>query len=416
MSGNQYFNKKSPFYFVRKRLLSDVLALCSLLIIAITIVIALAGYLILPDGTSNANDGAVEIAKLPPGSSVTILKIRKNTDHIYQGGIDIFLNGRQRNYIIVPVDSYEIDGLTIKVDPYGMIGGEKDINLVNATLAIGQPEVDDREIYSESKYKFDGNIISYPDMDGNIKKVSYDQLLSKFKNKNLEERTYWLGTDRSGRDLLSRLLLGARVSLSIGFMAVCISLVLGIIFGSIAGYFGGKIDDIIMWLISVVWAIPAVMLVIAVSMALQSRGLWVAFLAVGLTMWVEVARVVRGQMMALKEKLFVEAARAYGLNNFSIVFKHIMPNMIGPLLVIATANFAAAIMLEAGLSFLGLGVQPPAPSWGMMVYEGFQVMGSKNSWHMILFPGLAICILVLCFNIIGNSLHDAIDPRNSENG
>jgi peptide/nickel transport system permease protein len=128
-------------------------------------------------------------------------------------------------------------------------------------------------------------------------------------------------------------------------------------------------------------------------------------------MWVEVARVVRGQMLAMKEKLFVEAARAFGFSNFRIVFYHILPNMMGPLIVIATANFASAIILEAGLSFLGLSVQPPTPSWGAMIFEGYQAMGTKDSWHLILFPGLAICMMVFTFNIFGNGLRDANDPK-----
>jgi peptide/nickel transport system permease protein len=211
--------------------------------------------------------------------------------------------------------------------------------------------------------------------------------------------------------MLSRLLFGTRISLSIGFLAVLISMFLGMSLGSIAGFFGGKTDMFVMWFMSVIWSIPGIILVIAISMALQSRGVWVAFVAVGLTMWVEVARVMRGQIMSIKEKLFVEAARAFGIKNFRIVFVHILPNISGPLIVIATANFAAAILLEAGLSFLGLGVQPPTPSWGVMIYEGFQAIGTKNSLHLILFPGLAICILVLSFNLLGNGLRDAYDPK-----
>jgi peptide/nickel transport system permease protein len=190
---------------------------------------------------------------------------------------------------------------------------------------------------------------------------------------------------------------------------------LGISLGSIAGFFGGKIDMFILWFMSVIWSIPGIILVIVISMALQSRGVWVAFVAVGLTMWVEVARVMRGQIMTIKEKLYVEAARAFGISNFRIVFAHILPNIAGPLIVIATANFAAAILLEAGLSFLGLGVQPPTPSWGVMIYEGFQSIGTKNSLHLILFPGLAICILVLSFNLLGNGLRDAYDPKTLSN-
>lgn len=164
---------------------------------------------------------------------------------------------------------------------------------------------------------------------------------------------------------------------------------------------------------SVTWSIPGIMLVIAISIALQSRGVWVAFVAVGLTMWVEVARVVRGQIMAIKEKTYIEAARALGIGNFRIVYAHIFPNIIGPVIVIATANFAAAILLEAGLSFLGLSVQPPTPSWGNMIYEGFSMIGTRNSWQMVIFPGLAISFIVLSFNLLGNGLRDAFDPKTS---
>jgi peptide/nickel transport system permease protein len=241
--------------------------------------------------------------------------------------------------------------------------------------------------------------------------ISYGELLDRFEGDHVETRRYLLGTDRAGRDLLSRLIFGTRISLSIGLAAVAISLFIGIVAGTLAGYFGRLTDTVIVWLISVIWSVPGIMLVIAISIALQSRGLWVIFLAVGLTMWVEVARTVRGEMLALREKQYVEAARAFGFSDFRIVFRHIMPNMAGTLVVLATANFASAILLEAGLSFLGLGVQPPTPSWGMMVYEGFQAMGTKNSWHLILFPALAICIMVLAFNLLGSGLRDATDPN-----
>jgi peptide/nickel transport system permease protein len=163
---------------------------------------------------------------------------------------------------------------------------------------------------------------------------------------------------------------------------------------------------------TVVWSIPGIMLVIAISLALQSKGIWVAFVAVGLTSWVEIARVVRGQIISIKEKLFVEAARALGIGNQRIIFVHILPNIMGPLIVIATSNFASAILTEAGLSFLGLGVQPPMPSWGIMINEGYHTMGTVDSWHLILFPSLCICITVLAFNLFGNGLRDAYDPQS----
>src|SRR5690606_38256686 len=181
--------------------------------------------------------------------------------------------------------------------------------------------------------------------------------------------------------------------------------------GALGGFFGGKIDKIIMWLMSVVWSIPGIMLVIAISLVLQSLGVWVAFLAVGLTMWVDVARVVRGQILGIRQKLFIEAARAFGLRSGQIIRKHIMPNILGPLIVIATGNFAAAIILEAGLSFFGMSVQPPTPSWGIMIYEGYNSIGTSGSWHLILLPGVAISTLVLAFNLLGNGLRDAYDPQ-----
>ena len=162
---------------------------------------------------------------------------------------------------------------------------------------------------------------------------------------------------------------------------------------------------------SVVWSIPGIMLVIAISLALQSRGIWVAFIAVGFTMWVDVARVVRGQILGIKQKTYIEAAKALGMKNFRIIYRHILPNIMGPLIVIATANFAAAILLEAGLSFLGLSVQPPTPSWGSMIFEGFNVLGTNNSWHLVVFPVLAISLMVLSFNLLGNGVRDAIDPK-----
>lgn len=224
-------------------------------------------------------------------------------------------------------------------------------------------------------------------------------------------RTYWLGTDKAGRDELSRLLLGTRISLGIGLVAVLISLVLGVGVGAVAGYFGGWIDSALLGLMTVVWSIPGIMLVIAISLALDSKGVWVSFVAVGLTMWVDVARVVRGQVLGLRSATFIEAGRVLGLPTWRLIFGHLLPNLRGPLIVLATSNFAAAILLEAGLSFLGLGVQPPAPSWGLMVKEGYDLLGTQAGLWLTLLPGLAISLLVLSFNLLGNGLRDAFDPK-----
>jgi peptide/nickel transport system permease protein len=228
---------------------------------------------------------------------------------------------------------------------------------------------------------------------------------------HLLTRTYWLGTDKAGRDELSRLLLGTRISLGIGLVAVLISLVLGVGVGAVAGYFGGWIDSALLGLMTVVWSIPGIMLVIAISLALDSKGVWVSFVAVGLTMWVDVARVVRGQVLGLRSATFIEAGRVLGLPTWRLIFVHLLPNLRGPLIVLATSNFAAAILLEAGLSFLGLGVQPPAPSWGLMVKEGYDLLGTQAGLWLTLLPGLAISLLVLSFNLLGNGLRDAFDPK-----
>jgi len=234
-------------------------------------------------------------------------------------------------------------------------------------------------------------------------------LRDEIESEQLVERVFYLGTDRFGRDLLSRLILGARISLMVGFIAVSISLVIGISMGAIAGYYRGRIDQIIMWVINVIWSIPTLLLVIALTMVI-GRGFWQVFVAVGVTMWVEVARVVRGQVLSLREKEFIEAAKVLGYSDLRIILKHIIPNIISPVIIISAANFASAILIEAGLSFLGIGVQPPVPSWGGMVKDhyGFILAGKA---YLAFIPGFAIMLMVLAFTMLGNGLRDALDIR-----
>ncbi len=224
------------------------------------------------------------------------------------------------------------------------------------------------------------------------------------------QKTFYLGTDKYGRDLLSRMLIGTRISFFVGFIAVFLSLIIGISIGSIAGYFGGIADKIIMWLINITWSIPTLLMVIAITLAL-GKGYWQVFIAVGLTMWVEVARVVRGQILSLKKEQYIEAANALGYSNFRIITKHILPNIIGPVIVISAANFAAAILIESGLSFLGVGAQPPTPSWGGIIKDHYNyiVLGKA---YLAIIPGLAIMSLVMAFMLVGNALRDALDVKN----
>ena len=407
-------NKKvqSPSYYIKKRLMKNKPAIFGLVLIILAHVIAVLGYSIMPDNTPNADDGANLIKKQIPGFSTTIIKTHKNRVVEETGFFTMMFDGRESPYTIEPVDTFYFEGDSVFYRPYHE-------RIWKSALTISYIDY----FYSGTSYKLfpdssanylitkDSSI--YINSKENRVAFSKDQLNAYFLEHNVEHRTYLLGTDKRGRDMLSRLLFGTRISLSIGFISVIISLFVGISLGAIGGFFGGVVDRTLMWFLTVTWSIPGIMLVIAISLALQSKGIWVAFVAVGLTMWVEVARVVRGQILSIKEKQFVEAARALGIGNWRIISHHILPNIVGPMIVIATSNFASAILIESGLSFLGLGVQPPMPSWGMMVSEGYQSNWSDGGWYLLFLPSICISSLVLAFNLLGNGLRDAYDPQTA---
>ncbi len=345
-------------------------AFTSFIIIILFFFIALFCYVIAPDNTPNADIQTVEIQAKKPGYTQLFLKVpeQKNNNFI---GVTNMLYGKKSNFRYIPITKYSINNDSLSVNKF----------------------IDD-----------DTSVIQY---------YSINRLTNKHPEQvqqYIVSKKFWLGTDAFGRDLLSRLIVGTRVSLSVGMIAVLISLTLGILLGALAGYYRGWVDEIIMWLVNVTWSIPTLLLVFAITMTL-GKGFWQIFIAVGLTMWVGVARLVRGQVMAIKELEFVQAARTLGFTNGRIIMRHILPNITGPVIVIAASNFATAIIVEAGLSFLGIGVQPPQPSWGLMIKENYNFIITHNPM-LALMPGFAIMLLVLAFNLLGNGLRDATDVKN----
>jgi peptide/nickel transport system permease protein len=222
--------------------------------------------------------------------------------------------------------------------------------------------------------------------------------------KNVTNLSFTLGSDTFGRDYLSRLVLGSRVSLMAGFIAVFISLIIGTIVGLLAGYFGGWVDRFFMFWINIIWSVPTLLLTIAITLSL-GKGMWQVFLAIGLTMWVEVARVLRGKILSEKEKEYVLALQTLGISNRTILINHILPNVFPPIIILAAANFSSAILLEAGLSFLGMGVESPIPSWGKMIKEHYAYILLDKAYLAVL-PGLGIVLLVIGFMSLGNYLKE----------
>ena len=325
-------------------------------------------YVLVPDDSKNANQMHLSIHSKPPGFKVKMLEIPSVTED-KTGFLSQLFFGKNNTSTEIPISDYKIENNTLKYNEYASDG------------LLGQEKVID---------------------------------LSVFQNTDnqdfVRERTFIFGTDKYGRDYLSRIIIGARISFFIGFVAVFISLLVGLFMGSIAGYYGGRIDAFIMWIINITWSIPTLLLVIAITLAL-GKGFWQVFIAVGLTMWVEVARVVRGQIIGAKELQYVTAAKALGFNDFRIITKHILPNIMAPLIVICAANFAAAILIESGLSFLGIGAQPPMASWGAMIKDHYNyiILGKP---YLALIPGLCIMVLVMSFMLIGNALRDALDVKS----
>lgn len=359
-------NSKGADQTVWQKLKRNKGAFIGLIVIGLSIFTALFGYWLAPDSSPYANRMILEIGGRSPGFTAQFLMLPAAEKNDPTSMLEKTIGGSSDQWTYLPIRSFE---------------KKKDSIIV-------QQFVDDdtsvRAAFPLSIWEEHGSTQADP----------------------VTNKRFLLGTDKYGRDILSRLIIGVRVSLGVGFITVLISLSIGVLLGAIAGYYRGRVDQIITWFINVIWSIPTLLLVFAFTLLL-GKGFWQVFVAIGLTMWVNVARIVRGQLLKEREMEYVEAAKALGYSNNRILFRHILPNIMGPVWVVAASNFASAIVIEAGLSFLGIGVQPPQPSWGLMIKENFNFIITHNPM-LALAPGFAIMILVLAFNLVGNGLRDAL--------
>jgi len=374
-------------------------------IIVLAILVSFLGANVRPDPTKDANHQISSLGTKEPGFEIDLLKVRSNK-LVEETGFfgKLFFGYSETPYRDVPILEYRFENEFIYVKEYTEIQRRKDKETEYLLANVCYP-MQDRKAYTV----VGGQSIEFLDVSGDKITASIAEMQEEITSSHIEHRTYWLGTDYNGRDYLSRLMAGTSISLTVGFVSVLLSLIIGITLGALAGYYRGWVDDAVMYLINVVWSIPTILMVFAITMIL-GKGFYQIFIAVGLTMWVEVARIVRGQVMIEREKEFVEAGKALGYGHARIIWKHIIPNTLGPVIVISSANFAAAILIEAGLSFLGIGTQLPAPSWGNMVKDHFGFLDSDYS-YLALIPGVCIIIMVLAIMLIGNALRDALDSR-----
>lgn len=374
---------------MKRKLIKTILGYIALSYIVLMALVAVFGYFIIPDATSNANSQHVEIALQKPGFECKFLEIPMPAAEKVSF-LEKLLGGEPMSVSSKAIFSYYFRKDSLYIETYTGLNPNEGLTEV----------YDCRQLQN-----------AWTAQNGDLAVASGIELEKFIVSNMIVKKKFLLGTDRFGRDYLSRIVLGSRVSITVGLVAVFIALIIGITLGAIAGFYGGIIDRFLVWLFSVVWSLPTILLVIAVTFAL-GKGFWQIFVAIGVTFWVDIARVVRGQVMSIKERDYIEAATALGIRKRKIIFRHILPGIRGPVIVLAASSFSSAIMTEAGLSFLGIGVQPPVATWGGMVKEYYSHL-VLDSAYLALLPGLAIVLAVMAFMIIGNELRDNLDVKNA---
>ena len=376
---------------IADRFVRNPTAMFGTIVLLYAVVLFIGAHFFAPDTSPYAAQQVNELPFVAPGYKARLFQVPVEREQAKAGWWQQLISGRQEAYRLIAIQSMDADTAGIHVERFfgeGLPGQQLFFSWTD--MGVEQPENAEQAKKSAADFTID--------------------------------RTYILGTDDLGRDYLSRMIVGIRVSLAVGAIAVFIALLIGVPIGAAAGFYKlhppvwkvGKrkwklpADSWIMWAMSVLWAIPTLLLVFPIVFAFGQQY-YTIFVAVGITMWVDIARIVRGQVMQVREMEYIEATRSFGFSNSRTIIRHILPNITGPLIVVTAANFAYAILTEAGLSFLGIGIQPPAPSWGLMISKYKDNLITDP--HLALIPGFAITLLVLAFFLLGNGLRDAFDLR-----